>query len=84
MHVLVRNRPYIDRPEVVCDIAHGLGLGLVRGFADALCPEIPLTSYVLEVSISPYHFGSSASTSSRWKRSNGIVHWQHLHTHCRD
>ncbi len=41
MHVLVRDRPYVDQPEVVCDIAHGLGLGLglVRGFTDTLCPE---------------------------------------------
>jgi len=39
MHVLVRDAPYVDRPEVVCDITHGPGLGLVGGFADALCPE---------------------------------------------
>ncbi len=35
--------------------------------------KIPLTSYALEVSISPYRFGSSASTSSRWRRSNGSM-----------
>jgi hypothetical protein len=35
--------------------------------------RIPLTSYALEVSVSPYRFGSSASTSSRWRRSNGSM-----------
>jgi len=39
---------------------------------------IPLTSYFLESSVSPYRFGSSASTSSRWRRSNGSM------ARCRD
>jgi len=39
VNAYTRDTPYVDRPEVVCDIAHGRGLGLVGGFADALCPE---------------------------------------------
>jgi hypothetical protein len=38
MHVFVRNAPYIDRPEVVCDVAQGPELGLVGCFANVLRP----------------------------------------------
>jgi len=38
VHILVRDAPYVDRPEVVRDVAQGPVLGFVRSFADVFCP----------------------------------------------
>lgn len=39
VHILVRDATYVDRTEVVRDVAQGPVLGFVGSFADALCPQ---------------------------------------------
>ena len=39
VHILIRDATYVDRTEVVRDVAQGPVLGFVGNFANALCPQ---------------------------------------------